>query len=357
MGLSKLTGWCRTGNQLGGKSFAILMLAVWLLAGTANSYADGATPLVTTCTLVNNSVSLSLSATSGPAPASVSATATPVAGRATNCQAYVLTNVQIVVNGAVKATLTSSPYTYTLSNLSPGTYSVVATANFNNGSVSSAAKTFTATLVAPTVTLSGPANGASYNGPANIAMSATAAGGSYSVSGVSFYNGSALLGAGTLSGSIWSFTATGVMPGSYAINAKVTTTGSTTATSATNTVTVNTLLPRISLTAPVGGSVFDTPANVTMSANVTAGTYPVSTVQYYNGATLLGSGVSPSWFYTAANLAAGSYSISAKATDSKGNVVATSTNTISVVTLPSISVTAPADGATVLPSTSLSLTS
>lgn len=90
--------------------------------------------------------------------------------------------------------------------------------------------------VPPSVTLTAPANGASYTAPATITLSATASDSDGTISRVDFYSGSTLLGSDT--SSPYSFSWTNVPAGSYSLTAVATDSGNATASSAAVSVTV-----------------------------------------------------------------------------------------------------------------------
>lgn len=84
--------------------------------------------------------------------------------------------------------------------------------------------------LAPAVSLTAPANGATYTSPASIALTATAADSDGTVSKVEFFNGTTLLNSDTTTP--YSYTWSNVLPGAYAITAKATDNSGATATSA-----------------------------------------------------------------------------------------------------------------------------
>jgi hypothetical protein len=89
----------------------------------------------------------------------------------------------------------------------------------------------------PTVSITAPANNASFAAPANITINATAADPGGSVTSVAFYNGSTLLGTDT--SSPYSFAWNNVPAGTYALTARATDNGGLTTTSSTVNVTVS----------------------------------------------------------------------------------------------------------------------
>lgn len=90
----------------------------------------------------------------------------------------------------------------------------------------------------PTVSITAPANNATFTAPANITINATAADPGGSVTSVAFYNGTTLLGADT--SSPYSFAWNNVPSGSYSLTAVATDNGGLTATSSSVNITVGT---------------------------------------------------------------------------------------------------------------------
>jgi len=76
--------------------------------------------------------------------------------------------------------------------------------------------------------------------------------------------------------------------------------------------------PTVSLTAPANNANYNAPASITVSANASDADGTVSKVDFYNGAALLGSDNTAPYSYTWTNVAAGTYTITAKATDNAG---------------------------------------
>lgn len=82
------------------------------------------------------------------------------------------------------------------------------------------------------------------------------------------------------------------------------------------------LPPSVSLTAPVAGSSYTAPASVTLTASAADSDGMIASVAFYNGATLIGTGTfsGGSYTFTWSNIAAGSYNLTARATDNLGAV-------------------------------------
>ena len=105
--------------------------------------------------------------------------------------------------------------------------------------------------------------------------------------------------------------------------------------------------PTIVLSSPVSGASYTAPAAISLAATVTANGHTITQVQFYNGATLLGTVAAAPYSFSWTNVSAGSYSLTAQAVyDSGSTVASTSANvTVTNLPLPSIALTAPANGA------------
>ncbi|MBL0142906.1 MAG: hypothetical protein IPP91_12595 [Betaproteobacteria bacterium] len=76
--------------------------------------------------------------------------------------------------------------------------------------------------------------------------------------------------------------------------------------------------PVVAITTPADGATFTSPATIALAANATAaGTATIAKVEFFNGATLVGSATGAPFTFTWTNVAAGTYAITAKATDSR----------------------------------------
>ncbi len=88
--------------------------------------------------------------------------------------------------------------------------------------------------------------------------------------------------------------------------------------------------PAVSLTAPANGATFPAPANITLSANASDADGSITKVEFFNGAQKLGEATVSPYSYAWNNVAAGTYSLTAKATDNQG---ATATSTAAGITV------------------------
>jgi hypothetical protein len=92
---------------------------------------------------------------------------------------------------------------------------------------------------------------------------------------------------------------------------------------------INNLPPTVSVTAPANNATFTAPATINITANAADSDGTITKVDFYNGATLLGTDTSNPYSYSWTGVAVGSYVITAKATDNGG--LATTSSNVNVV--------------------------
>lgn len=112
--------------------------------------------------------------------------------------------------------------------------------------------------------------------------------------------------------------------------------------------------PTVSITSPATGTIFAAPANVTIQATTSDSDSTVSNVQFLVGSTLLLNKTTAPFTATTNNLPAGTYILSAIASDNLG---AKATNTVSIIVdaLPTVTITNPVSGTTLSAPASLIL--
>jgi hypothetical protein len=230
---------------------------------------------------------------------------------------------------------TTSPYGYTWSNVAAGSYSITAVARDDDG----ATRTSTAVSVtvnsasnqAPTVSLTSPSAGASFTAGANITLSATAGDSDGTVARVEFYHGTTLVGSDTTNA--YSVVWTGATAGTYTLTARAVDDDGATRTSSAVSITVTSApnqLPTVSVTSPIAGQSFTAPASITMTAAASDSDGTISGVDFYVGSQLIASDTSSPYSASWTNVAAGSYSLTARARDNSGG---TRTSTAVAVTV------------------------
>ena len=267
-----------------------------------------------------------------PAAITIVATATDADGT--------ISKVQFYNGNTLLGSNATSPYSFSWTNVSAGTYSITAKATDNAGAVTtSSAVSITVSSVVvtntpPTVSLTSPVANSTFNAPASITIAATSTDADGTISKVQFYNGNTLLGSDAASP--YSFSWTNVSAGTYSITAKATDNAGAVTTSSAVSITVSSVVvantpPTVSLTSPVANSTFNAPASITIAATATDADGTISSVQFYNGNTLLGSDATSPYSFSWTNVSAGTYSITAKATDNAGAVTTSVAISIMIV--------------------------
>jgi chitinase len=244
----------------------------------------------------------------------------------------------------------------------------------------------------PVVSITSPANNATFTPPATVSIQATASDADGTVTKVEFYNGGSKLGEAT--SAPYSYNWTNVAAGTYTLTAKATDNGGAVTTSGTVTIVVgsggtgcngiaawsatavylatnqvvynnkvyearwwtqneqpdthsgdgqvwkyisdcnggggNNQAPVVTLTAPAANASFTAPATVTIVAVASDADGSVSKVEFYNGGSLLSTATSAPYSYTWSNVGAGNYTITAKATDNAGAVTTSAAVTVQV---------------------------
>jgi GH18 family chitinase len=247
------------------------------------------------------------------------------------------------------------------------------------------------TNAAPTATLT--TGGTSFTAPASVTLTATATDSDGTVAKVEFYNGTTLLGSDATAP--YSYSWTNVAAGTYTLTARAYDNGNATGNSAAVTVTVTgtggnagggctvaawsatatyvatnrasrngnvyeakwwtqgddpllksgpddvwkligpcgggtgNVAPTATLTT--GGTSFTAPASVTLTATAADSDGTVAKVEFYNGTTLLGSDATAPYSYSWMGVAAGTYSLTARAYDN-GNATGNSATVTVTVT-------------------------
>ena len=105
-------------------------------------------------------------------------------------------------------------------------------------------------------------------------------------------------------------------------------------------------LPSISITSPANNTVFSAPASFSLTAAAADTDGTVARVDFYQGATLIGTASASPYSAAVSNLASGAYSFTAVATDNDGAQTTSSAVAITVNALPTVSLASPANNAT-----------
>jgi Autotransporter beta-domain/Bacterial Ig domain len=251
---------------------------------------------------------------------------------------------------------TTAPYAVPWPNVAAGTYSITAVATDNLGAQTTSAPISitvnAAANVPPTVVISGPPPGPNFIAPAAIQLQAIASDNDGTVARVEFFNGATSVGVGVQQSegsTLWGFSWTNVAAGTYSITVRATDNAGATTTTSPYPIIVDGQAPTVAITAPANNATFIAPAAITISANASDADGAIARVEFFNGTALLGTVTTAPYTFTWPNVAAGTYTITARATDNSN----TSTISAAVAVIvnppanvpPTISITAPANGA------------
>ncbi len=288
--------------------------------------------------------------------ASVSLTAT-----ATAVAPATVSRVDYFAGATLVGSATVAPYTVTWTASPAGPVSLTARVVDSNGvSVTSAAVSVTVSSFPPTVTLTGPASGASVGlGTATTLTATAAATGGATVSRVDFLAGTTTVGTALVpAGGSYSISWTPSVSGITALSARVTDSNGIAVTSAA--VNVNVVGPTITLTAPANASVLTSNSAVSLTATAAAvAPATVSRVDYFAGPTFIGSATAgPTFPFTWTASPTGNVSLTARVVDSNGITVTSApvTVTVNLATATTVALTSPIAGASLPLNTATTLT-
>ncbi|WP_028982251.1 Ig-like domain-containing protein [Sporocytophaga myxococcoides] len=247
---------------------------------------------------------------------------------------------------------TTASFSFIWKNIPLGTYTITAKATDNIGATATSLPIqFSITNTPPVVNIIAPLNNAKFSPGPNITLEATATDEDGIVTKVEFfYNNTNLLGSdNTVPYSInWN----NVPEGSYTITARATDNAGAISTKTINITVVNNL-PTVKITSPANLSVYETDADIEITAEALDIDGSISKVVFYNGTTILGEDLNGPYSYIWENVQNGTYSISAVAYDNLGkqNVSAAIKIIVNVTTNipPEVTIINPVDNQTLTP--------
>ncbi len=210
----------------------------------------------------------------------------------------------------------------------------------------STTSTMTTTTSKPVVAITSPTDQSVFTAGSNITINSTASETNGTISTVSFYNGSALLG--TTSVAPYTYNWINAPVGSFILTAKATDTNGASTTSSSVTVTISTVtyLPVVTITNPTNPSTAVAGTTLTITASASEINGAITKIDFYNGSNLLGSSTVSPYYFAWANIPAGTYTLTAKATDLNAASTTSSPVTVNVtpaqvITPTTVNLTAP----------------
>jgi hypothetical protein len=244
----------------------------------------------------------------------------------------------------------SSPYSFAWASVPTGNYSLTAKATDNLGAATTSsiiAITVGNSNAAPTVSITSPANNASFKTGSTVTIKANAADSDGTVAKVEFFQGTTKLGEDLTSP--YSLAWKSVPAGLYSLTAKATDNLGATTTSSAVAIKVDNA-PTVSVTSPVNNAQFTNGSTVTITANATDSHGTISKVEFYQGTTKLGETLTSPYSFSWTNVPAGSYSLTAIATDNLNTKTSSAAIAITVTVsspnaVPVVSITSPISNA------------
>ena len=174
----------------------------------------------------------------------------------------------------------------------------------------------------PIVTISSPANGATFPGPTNIAVSGNVTASNATVTLVEVFANGTKLGNAQLTpsgnGATFSYAWNGVGTGSYLLEAVATDSNSRQGTSAPVNITVTgpaNQPPSVTINSPANNSTFKAPTNLNVQVTATDAEGPVSRVEFYRSGSLLGQSTVAPFSFVWSNVLVGTFQLTAVAVD------------------------------------------
>ncbi|BCB27724.1 hypothetical protein SKTS_26100 [Sulfurimicrobium lacus] len=281
------------------------------------------------------------------APASITLAA------ATTTSDGTVVKVEFYQGSTLIGTGTAAPYSINWTNAPAGSYTLTAKATDFKGTTTTSVPVQITVDAPPTVSLTSPTSGQAYIAPASVTLTATASDSDGTITKVEFYQGTTLIG--TATAAPYSITWTNAPAGYYALSAKATDDKGITSSSNPAKISID-APPTVSLTAPANNAVYAAPASVTLTATAADSDDSITKVEFYRGTTLIGTDTAAPYGINWTNAPAGSYTLTARATDKSGATTTSAPVQIIVDAPPSVSLTAPANKAVYIAPASVTLT-
>jgi CubicO group peptidase (beta-lactamase class C family) len=169
----------------------------------------------------------------------------------------------------------------------------------------------------PTAEITSPQAGAAFAAPGPVSITAAASDPDGTVTQVAFFANGSLIGSDL--DAPYQFSWTNVSPGSYALTARSTDNAGATTTSAPVSIAVTgNAAPSVAITSPVPNTSFRARSSIAIAATAQDPDGSVAEVTFLAGTTVLGTDATAPYSFTWTNVAPGSYTLRARATDNLG---------------------------------------
>ncbi|HVL37378.1 MAG TPA: Ig-like domain-containing protein [Burkholderiales bacterium] len=253
--------------------------------------------------------------------------------------------------GVATAPVSGSQYSVQWSAVPYGSYSLTARGTNTSGDVDTSDPVQIVVNAPPSIAITSPASGAVL-APGTFAVTAAASDPDGTIARVDFYSGATHLG--TATAAPYRIEIPDAAPGTYSFAAVATDDRGAQAASAPVAVRVN-APPSVALQSPAAGALVTAPATFTLTASASDADGAIARVDFYTGATLLGSSTSEPHAFTWPNVGPGRYALRAVATDNDGATASSATIDVRVNAPPVIALTSPAPNASLNAPASIAL--
>jgi hypothetical protein len=266
--------------------------------------------------------------------------------------------VDFVAGTVIVGTAFRPPYSATWTNPPAGDFMLVARAVADGGvlvtSLAAHIKVLTASRQ-PSAVLTAPAPGATIAAGAPLMFAADALAPDGSIGRVEFFAGTTLVGSAATAP--YQFSWANPTGGALSLIAKAYDLQGHVGMSAPVSVTVTSgPVPVVALTAPAAGATFTAPATIGLSAAASEVGGSIARVEFFANGSLVGTAANAPYNFTWGGVAAGNYTLTAKATDAHSATATSAAVAITVLTAPSATLIAPAAGTKFTPGQSISMT-
>ena len=247
---------------------------------------------------------------------------------------------------------TSNPYSLNWSNVPAGSYSLTARATDNLGLITTSVVTTVIVDIPPSITVTSPASGTLFAPYASIGIGADASDSDGSIAQVEFFSGTNSLGIDLTAP--YSINWTNAQTGIYAITGRATDDHGIVSTSAVVSIKVD-FPPSVGLTSPGNGQLFLAPANIELIAAASDSDGAITNVEFFQGTSSLGKKTTVPYGITWSNVVAGTYALTARASDNFGIISTSAVVTVTVDSVPTVVVTNPVNNAVFAPGSDINL--
>jgi hypothetical protein len=182
----------------------------------------------------------------------------------------------------------------------------------------------------PTCAVTSPADGVVFIGTTDVTVTAVATDAVGAVANVEFLLNDLVVGQDVAAP--YSFTIPGLETGSYRLAVRAIDDSGAITTSVPLLITIKdqNLLPTCNITSPAVNTVFTAPANINIDASAVDGDGSIAKVEFFSTGNKIGEDFSSPFSFVWTNVPAGSYSLTAIATDNDGGIVTSAAVAVSV---------------------------